>query len=141
MFTDGLETRTMLSVSAVIGPTASPSATTGSAVETFNLQLQPGSAQALSQLMPVIAAEGATVAPTTVSGLYTVQAPPRTWASLPRISRPTRRSSTLSPVQTFQIQTVPNDTDYVNGDQWQLNGTWGVNALRGLERHDRVRSR
>jgi hypothetical protein len=31
-------------------------------------------------------------------------------------------------VQTFQIQTVPDDTDYVNGNQWQLNGTWGVNA-------------
>ncbi len=32
-------------------------------------------------------------------------------------------------MQTFQIQTVPDDTDYANGDQWQLNGTWGVNPL------------
>ena len=31
------------------------------------------------------------------------------------------------PAQTFQIQTVPNDPDYVNGDQWQLTGTWGIN--------------
>ena len=23
---------------------------------------------------------------------------------------------------------MPNDVDYQNGNQWQLNGTWGVNA-------------
>ena len=23
---------------------------------------------------------------------------------------------------------MPNDPDYTNGDQWQLNGTWGINA-------------
>ncbi len=23
---------------------------------------------------------------------------------------------------------TPNDPDYINGDQWELNGTWGINA-------------
>ena len=23
---------------------------------------------------------------------------------------------------------MPNDPDYTNGDEWQLNGTWGINA-------------
>ncbi len=29
---------------------------------------------------------------------------------------------------TVQDLTVPNDPDYTNGDEWQLNGTWGINA-------------
>ena len=46
----------------------------------------------------------------------------------PELSRPTRRSSTPTRCRPSRSQTVPNDPDYVNGDQWQLNGTWGVNA-------------
>ena len=126
-----LETRTMLSVSAVKGSAGTVSTTPGSLPATFNLQLQPGSAEAFSQLMPLIAADGATVMPTTVTGLYTVQGPPpRTRRGLPRIFRATRRSSTPSRCRRSRIQTVPNDPDYVNGNQWQLNGTWGVNAPR-----------
>ena len=31
-------------------------------------------------------------------------------------------------MQMLQIATVPNNPDYTNGDQWGLNGTWGINA-------------
>ncbi len=116
----------MLSVSTVMGP-MSPSAP-GPASGTFNLQLQPGSAGALSQLMPAIAAEGATVAPTTIAGLYTVQGPTANMGQLAQDLSNDPAVEFADPVKTFQILTVPTDPDYVNGDQWQLNGTWGVNA-------------
>ena len=32
------------------------------------------------------------------------------------------------PVQTVTDLTVPNDPDYTMGDEWQLNGTWGINV-------------
>jgi subtilisin family serine protease len=124
-----LEARTLLSVSAIIGPTASGSGTTNSDQSTFNLQLRSGTAQALSQVMPVITAEGATVTPTTVSGLYVVQAPAGITGQLAAEFSSSPAVEYAQPVQMFQIQTAPNDADYVNGDQWQLNGTWGVNPL------------
>ena len=126
---EGLEGRTMLSVSAIIGPTASGSPTTNSGLGSFNLQLRSGTAQALSQLMPVIAAEGATLTPTYVSGLYVVQAPTQFMVRLAADLSSNPAVEYAQPVQTFQIQTAPNDPDYVNGDQWQVNGTWGVNPL------------
>ncbi len=127
---DQLETRTLLSLPAVAGPTPAPapSSATSTAQVTFNLQLQPGSAQALSQLMPLLAAEGATVAPTTISGLYSVQAPTATMGQLAQDLSTNPAVEYADSVRTFQTLTVPNDPDYVNGDQWQLNGTWGVNA-------------
>ena len=64
---DQLETRRMLSLSAVTGPMAAPSPSTAPAQESFNLQLQPGSPLALSQLMPLITAEGATIATTPIA--------------------------------------------------------------------------
>ena len=78
--------------------------------------------------MPLITAEGATVAPTTISGLYTVQGPTANMGQLAADLSTNPAVEYAQPVQTVQILTVPNDPDYVNGDQWQLNGTWGVNA-------------
>jgi subtilisin family serine protease len=78
--------------------------------------------------MPVITAEGATVAPTTIAGLYTVQGPTAKLAQLAADLSTDPAVEYANPVQMVRILTVPNDTDYVNGAQWQLNGTWGVNA-------------
>ncbi len=117
---DPLETRTMLSVSGVMGPMP--------AQETFNLQLQPGSVGAISQLMPLIAAEGATVQATTVSGLYTVQGPAANLGQLAGELSANPAVEYAEPVQMVSDLTVPNDPDYVNGSQWQFNGTWGINA-------------
>jgi subtilisin family serine protease len=131
---DELETRTLLSLPAVTGPMPAPSPLTATATATaiaqttFNLQFQPGSARALSQLMPLIAAEGATVAPTTIPGLYTVRASAATITQLEQSLSTNPAVAYADPVHMFQILTAPNDPDYVNGDQWQLNGTWGVNA-------------
>ena len=123
---DYLERRTLLAVSAFVGPVAAPTSTPEQT--TLNLQLEGKSSQALSQLMPLITAAGATVAPTSVTGLYTVEA---TAASLGQLAADFSANPAVAyaqPVQTFQVQTAPNDPLYVAGDQWQLNGTWGVNA-------------
>ncbi len=124
-----LETRTMLSMSAAISSAGSAASTTSSLPETFNLQLQPGATSAFSQLIPLITAEDGTITTTTVPGLYTVQAPAENLGRLIADLSSNSAVEYAQPVEMFQIQTVPNDADYVNGDQWQLNGTWGVNPL------------
>ncbi len=122
---DPLETRTMLSASVVVGPMPSPEPVQ----ESFNLQLKPGSVGAISQLMPLIAADGATVASTSVAGLFTLQGSAANLGQLAGTLSANPAVQDVSPVQMVQVQTAPNDPDYVNGDQWQLNGTWGINAL------------
>ncbi len=121
-----LEGRTLLSVPGS-GSVPSASPATSTEFGTFNLQLQSGSLQALSQLMPVITADGATVTSTTISGLYVVQAPETHVGQLEADLSSNPAVAYAEPVQMFQIQTAPDDPDYQNGDQWQLNGTWGVN--------------
>jgi hypothetical protein len=121
---DELETRTLLSTSGLMGPMPAPAP----AQETLNLQLQPGSLGALSQLMPLIAAEGATVQATTVSGLYTVQGPAANIGPLAQALSANRAVAYADPEQTVSDLTVPNDPDYTNGNQWQLSGAWGINA-------------
>ena len=123
-----LEGRTLLSVPGenALVPSASPA--TSSELGTFNLQLRSGSLQALAQLMPVITADGATVTTTTISGLYVVETPDQSMGQLEADLSSNPAVAYAEPVQTFQIQTAPNDPDYQNGDQWQLNGAWGVNA-------------
>ena len=32
------------------------------------------------------------------------------------------------PAQTVTDLAEPNDPDFTNGDEWQLNGTWGINV-------------
>ena len=122
---DVLEVRTMLSASPIMGPM--PSSTTP-AQETFNLQLQPGSIGAISDLMPMIAAEGGSVQATTISGLYTVQVPTADATQLAAALSASPAVASASQTTTVQDLTVPNDPDYTNGDEWQLNGTWGINA-------------
>ncbi len=78
--------------------------------------------------MPVITADGATVTTTTIPGLYVVQTPDQSMGQLEADLSSNPAVAYAAPVQTFQIQTAPNDPDYQNGDQWQLNGAWGVNA-------------
>ncbi len=119
-------TRTLLSVSSILGPM--PLATTAVAPEILNVQIQPGSAMALAQLTAQLTAEGATLQATTVSGLYVVQVPV---TNVAQVSVDLSASSAVryaDPVQMVQDLTVPNDPDYTNGDEWQLNGTWGINA-------------
>ena len=50
------------------------------------------------------------------------------WASSRPSSRPTRPSSTPRRRRPSRIADAPNDPDYVNGTEWQLNGTWGINV-------------
>ena len=121
---DELEARTLLSASDVMGPMPAPAP----AQETLNLQFQPGSVGALSQLMPLIAAEGATVQATTISGLYTVQGPAANIGPLAQVLSANPAVAYADPEQMVNDLTVPNDPVYVNGSQWQLNGPWGINA-------------
>ena len=112
---DQLELRTLMTTSS-------------SLEETLNVQLRLGDTGAMTSLMPLMAASGATVASTTISGLYTVQGPAANMGQLAQDLSTNPAVEYAEPVQMFQILTAPNDADYVNGDQWQLNGTWGVNA-------------
>jgi hypothetical protein len=120
---DHMETRTMLSGSGstIVGPLPSPQ-------ETLNVQLLPGDVGALSQLTPLIAAAGASVQATTISGLYTVEGPASNMAQLAEELTASPAVQYAGAVQTVQEQALPDDPDYVNGDEWQLNGTWGINA-------------
>ena len=124
---DHLETRTMLSVSAIINPMPS-SSTPAPAQETLNLQLQPGSLGASSQLTALITAEGATVQATTVSGLYELHGPAANLDQLALELSANPAVQYANPAQTVSVLTVPDDPDYTNGDEWELNGTWGINV-------------
>ena len=126
---DQLETRALLSTTPIMGPPPSTSLPPQPpAQETFNLQLQPGSAGSVAALLPLIAAEGATVQPTTISGLYTVQVPGADASRLAAALSASPAVAYASESLTMQDLTEPNDPDYTNGDEWQLNGTWGINA-------------
>ena len=124
---DHLETRTMLAASAITGRTPT-SSTPAPAQETLNLQLQPGFVGALSQLTPLITAEGATVQATTISGLYELQGPTANMAQLGLELATNPAVQYADPTETVSDLTEPNDPGYTNGDEWQLNGTWGINA-------------
>ncbi len=122
---DLLEIRALLSVSATIGPL--PSSFPPAQV-TLNLQLEPGSVGAFSQLTPLIAAAGATVQTTTVAGLYELWVPAANMdqTELELAANPAVKYA--DPAQSISDLTVPNDPEYTNGDEWQLNGTWGINV-------------
>ncbi len=124
---DEIETRTMLSSLTIVGPPPLPQPPVSAAADaTINLQLQPGSA--ISQLMPLITSEDATVSLTAISGLYTVGGPTANIGKLAAALSTNPAVEYAQPVQTVGLLTAPNDPDYVNGSQWQLDGTWGVNA-------------
>ena len=94
---DHLETRTLLSVSAIIRSDAVV-VHAGPAQETLNLQLQPGSAGALSQLTAPDHGRGRDrPGDDGLRALRSCRGPPRTWTSSPSSSRPTRPSSMPTP--------------------------------------------
>ena len=78
--------------------------------------------------MPLITAAGATVQATTISGLYEVQGLTAKIGTLSQQLSANSAVQSAAPMQTLQIQTVPNNPYYTNGTQWGLNGTWGINA-------------
>jgi subtilisin family serine protease len=123
---DYLETRTLLSVSAVKAPM--PSSASATTQESLNVQFEPGSAGALLQLASLITAEGVTLQATTVAGLYVLQGPVVDMGQLAHELSANPAVAYVDPVQTVQTLTVPNNPDYLNGDEWQLNGTWGINV-------------
>ena len=131
---DQLETRTMLSVSAIMGPMPSHAA---AAPATLNLQLQPGSVGALSPLMPGSRPRARPSRRRRSPGSTRCRAPPRTWASSPRSSRPTRPSST--PARSRRSRSRPCPTTRTTptapvAAQRHL----GHQCPRGLERHHRL---
>ncbi len=115
-----LETRQLLTVSAIVGPVMPP--------ETLNVQLNAGSVADLSQLMPLINAEGGTVQSTMISGLYEVQGSATNMAALAQQLAGDAAVVYAQPQQTLQIASAPNDPEYTDGQQWQLNSAWGINA-------------
>ncbi len=126
---DQLESRTMLSAMPVEGlPPAASLLSSAASQVALNLQLRPGPSGSLATVAPLIAAEGATVQSTTIPGLYTVNVPAAVASGLAAELAASPAVASAAPVQMVQVQTAPNDPDYTNGEQWQLNGTWGINA-------------
>ena len=108
-------------------PAPAPAESTAAATETLNVQLQTGKFGSLPQLMPMITAVGATTQSTIIPGLYTVQGPTASMAQLATKLSASPLVEYAQPQKMVQTQTVPNDPDYTNGDEWQLTGTWGIN--------------
>ncbi len=78
--------------------------------------------------MPLITAEGATIQATMIDGLYQVQGPAANMSQLALALSASPAIQYADPVQTVTDLAAPNDPDYTNGDEWQLNGTWGINV-------------
>ena len=111
------------------------------AATAWDLQLQPGDAGALSTLLPAIAADGASIGVTSVPGLYVVQGSAAAMGALGRTFAASPGVVYAGPEHILSAAAAPNDPDYTNGNEWQLNGTWGINAPGRLERHHRLRRR
>ena len=128
----------------VIGQASLAPAAAGTA---WDVQLQPGDAGALSTLLPAIAADGATIGATPVPGLYVVQGPAAAMGALGQALAASPGVAYAGPEHILSDAAAPNDPNYVNGSQWQLNGTWGINAPAawnvtiGSDRRDRRRHR
>jgi hypothetical protein len=94
----------------------------------LDLQLAPNAGAALSSLTQMIATAGATIQPTTISGLYVIEGP---LANGPQLAAELSLNPAVQyavPMTTFHSLQVPNDPKFTNGNEWQLNGTWGINA-------------
>ena len=126
---DHLESRTLLTVSALIGPVPSSPPGPVPASETLNLQLMPGATMLSSQLTPLIEAAGASVQTTTVPGLFVLQGTSSSLDKLFALLATNPQVQYAQPSTTVSAQVEPpNDPYYTEGDEWQLNGTWGINA-------------
>src|SRR5579885_833002 len=129
---DQLEPRTLLSNAAgpLMGPPPAASLAPVASETTWNLQLRPGAggAGALSTLLPAIAAAGAGIGATPVRGLYVVHGPPAAMAALGNRLAATPGVAYAAPQHIMSVAAAPDDPNYTNGSQWQLNGTWGINA-------------
>ena len=124
---DHLETRTLLAVSALIGPLSASSAPAQSQ-EFLNLQLEPGSLAAFPQLISLIQADGATVQATTIAGLFEIGVPTAKVDQLALELAANPAVQYADPERSVSDLTVPDDPDYTSGDEWQLSGTWGINV-------------
>jgi subtilisin family serine protease len=127
---DQLEVRTLLSNTAAPAELPLPAALLAPVASetTWNLQLQPGGAGALSTLVPAIAAAGSHIGATPVPGLYVVHGPPAAMAALGARLAATPGVAYAEPQRILSIAATPDDPNYTNNNQWQLNGTWGINA-------------
>ena len=104
-----------------------PRALLASSVQ-LDLQLGPNAGPALASLTQMIATAGATIHPTTVSGLYVLDSPSSNVRQLAAELAASPAVDYAVPMTIFHDLQVPNDPDFTNGDEWHLNGTWGINA-------------
>ena len=132
---DQLEVRTLLSTTAattVLPPPADLAAPVASET-TWDLQLRPDGEGALSTLLPAIAAAGSHIGSTPVPGLYVVDGPPASMAALGARLAATPGVADAEPQHILSIAATPNDPNYTNNNEWQLNGTWGINAPKAWD--------
>jgi subtilisin family serine protease len=117
---DQLETRQLLAGAA---GAASPSS-----LEILNVQLKPGTAGSLAELMPLFNSAGATAESTPIAGLYEVDAPAAGINALATALASSTSVQFASLMGTIHDDAVPNDPYYANNGQWALTGPWEVSA-------------
>ena len=101
---------------AVVG--ASSQSTAVVAQTTLDVQLQVGVSGALSQLMPLFATADVTVQPTLISRLYEVSGTSEELDPLAAELSASPLVQYASPMQVMHVADVPNDPQYVSGNQW-----------------------
>ena len=99
-----------------------------------------GPGGALSQLMPLITAAGATVQATTISGLYEVQGPAATWTSSPQELSANPAVQYADPAQTVQDLHGAQRPGLHQRRRVAAQRHLGHQCPRGLERHHRLGS-
>src|SRR5438552_294472 len=101
---DTLETRTLLSVSAVVGPMPD--------LETLNVQFQPGVGGDLSRWTSLITAAGATIQPTLIAELYQIRGPVPDMGQLAQVLSVDPAVQYAEPMQMVHAAVLPNDPQF-----------------------------
>ena len=122
---DHLEIRTLLSSSATIGPIAIVVPASSGDLES---PARAGLDRGVFAVDSLDSGRGRDGPGDDRRGALRFQVPTANMGQLARRACGQSGRPVCRPAQTVSALTVPNDPDYTNGDEWQLNGTWGINV-------------
>jgi len=92
------------------------------------VQMRPGQEGAFGGFASAIVAYHATATGTSIPGLYVLNGNPANLTALGTLLAGQPSVSYVEPNQQAHIAGGPSDPDYQNGDQYGLNGAYGINA-------------
>lgn len=102
----------------------------------FYVQLAPGQEGAINQLLPRVQANGATVEATVLDGAYQVNGDAGALAALANAfaAQPFVRHVVPLTGEGAHVAAIPDDPRFLDGTQWALNGTYGIQAPAAWDR-------